>query len=81
MDKDCWKNYYDPDYSENFEKINLGDLNAIQMGTWVTFKVRSSYNLNIRTLDSSNVDETAITGHSRGFYPYLDMNTSGNFKT
>ena len=81
VDKDCWKNYYDPDYSENFEKINLGDLNAIQMGTWVTFKVRSSYNLNIRTLDSSNVDETAITGHSRGFYPYLDMNTSGNFKT
>ena len=81
VDKDCWKNNYDPDASENFEKINLGDLNAIQMGTWVTFMFKSTYNLNIRTLDGSNVDETLITGHSRGFYPYLDMNTSGNFKT
>ena len=80
VDRNCWKDNYDPDYSENFEKINLGDVNAIQMGMWVTFRLKSTYNLNIRTLDGSNPDDVAITGHSRGFYPYLDMNTSGTYK-
>jgi len=47
---------------------------------WVTFKVRSSYNLNIRTLDSSNVDENTMTGHPHGFYPYHDMSVEGTFK-
>ena len=47
---------------------------------WVTFKLRSSYNLNIRTLDGSNVDESAMTGHSRGYFPYYPMVTDGSFK-
>jgi len=47
---------------------------------WVTFRVRSSYNLNIRTLDSSNVDEKQMTGHSRGYYPYYPMSVEGAYK-
>jgi hypothetical protein len=47
----------------------LGDVNAIKMGNWVTFRVRSSKNLNIRTLDEANIDETTMFGHPRGFYP------------
>ena len=40
-----------------------------QLGMWVTFKgLRSSNNLNIRTLDGSNVDESAMTGHPRGYF-------------
>jgi hypothetical protein len=47
---------------------------------WVTFRVRSSYNLNIRTLDSSNVDEKQMTGHSRGYFPYTPMSVEGTYK-
>jgi hypothetical protein len=36
---------------------------------WITFQLRSANNLNIRTLDSSNIDETAMTGHPNGYYP------------
>ncbi len=80
IDKKCWKENYDPDNSENFEKINLGDVNAVELGMWVTFKVRSSNNLNIRTLDGSIVDETSMTGHQRGYYPYYPMSTEPSFK-
>jgi hypothetical protein len=47
---------------------------------WVTFKVRSSNNLNIRTLDGSDVTETAMSGHERGFYPYYPMSVEGSYK-
>jgi hypothetical protein len=53
VDEDTWKDNYDPENTEKYEKINLGDVNAIQLGMWVTFTVRSSSNLNIRTIDGS----------------------------
>jgi hypothetical protein len=37
---------------------------------WVTFTIRSRYNLCIRAIDESMVDEEALFGHPRGFYPY-----------
>ena len=80
VDEYSWKDHYDPENPEKYEDINLGDINAIQLGMWVTFKIRSSYNLNIRTLDSSNVDENTMTGHPHGFYPYHDMSVEGTFK-
>jgi hypothetical protein len=80
VDENTWKENYDPNNTEKYEQINLGDVNAIQLGMWVTFKVRSSNNLNIRTLDASNVDETTMCGHPRGYYPYLPMSTEGTYK-
>lgn len=80
VDENTWKENYDPNNTEKYEQINLGDVNAIQLGMWVTFKVRSSNNLNIRTLDASNIDETAMCGHPRGYYPYLPMSTEGTYK-
>ena len=80
VDGDTWKNNYDPDNTEKYEQINLGDVNAVQLGMWITFKLRSSNNLNIRTLDGSNVDEAAMTGHERGYFPYQPMSTEGTFK-
>jgi hypothetical protein len=47
---------------------------------WLTFQLRSSNNLNIRTLDSSEVDESAMTGQPRGYYPYQPMSTNGTYK-
>lgn len=80
VDENTWKDNYNPEKTESYENINLGDVNAIQLGMWVTFKVRSSYNLNIRTLDSSNVDEKQMTGHARGYFPYTPMSVEGTYK-
>lgn len=84
VDPKCWENNFE--YTdgvlkkENLDKINLGDVNAIQLGQWITFTVRSTKNLNIRTIDSSNVDEAALVGHNRGFYPYLPLSARGVYK-
>lgn len=80
VDDNTWKEYYDINNTEKYEQINLGDVNAVQLGMWVTFRIRSSSNLNIRTLDSSYVDEAAMCGHPRGFYPYHPMSTEGTYK-
>ena len=84
VDENCWKNNYlvadGVVKKENFERINLGDVNAVRLGMWVTFQLVSSYNLNIRSLDDSNSDEIALTGHPRGFYPYYGMSADGSYK-
>jgi hypothetical protein len=50
------------------------------MGMWITFQLRSSNNLNIRTLDGSNVSESAMSGHDRGYFPYYPMSVEGTYK-
>lgn len=85
VDKNCWKDHFEITdgviKTENFEEINLGDLNAVRLGMWVTMTVRSTWNLNVRAIDDSNVDETALTGHPRGFYPYHPISGEGAYKT
>lgn len=84
VDPKCWKNHYKVSdgvvKSENFEDINLGDVNAVRLGLYVTLFVRSTYNLNIRALDDSIPDEVSLFGHPRGFYPFLPMSNSGSYK-
>lgn len=75
-----WKENYNTEEPDKFNQINLGDINAIQIGTWVTFRVRSSFNLNIRTVDGSDVTETAMVGHPKAYYPYNDMSVEGTYK-
>ena len=84
VDDKCWADNFEVSdgvvLKENFDKINLGDVNAVKMGMYVTLIVRSTMNLNIRTLDSSQVDEAALFGHERGFYPFHPMVNSGAYK-
>ena len=84
VDQYCWRDNYDVSdgvvKTENFEKINLGDVNAVRLGMYITVWVRSTYNLNIRALDSSNADEIGMFGHARGFYPYYSMSNEGSYK-
>ena len=70
VDENCWKDNYNPDKTEKYAEINLGDVNAVQLGLWLTFNLRSSYNLNIRTIDKSHVDEYVMSGNHRSFYPH-----------
>ncbi len=80
VEEDSWRNGYNPDKPEDYIKINLGDVNAIQLGMWLTFWVRSTYNLNIRTIDKSNVDEYLMCGNYRSFYPNYGQLALGSQK-
>ncbi len=84
VDENCWKDNYEVEDGvvkiENFDKINLGDVNAVEMGMWVTFSLISSNNLNIRAIDEHNTDEVALTGHPRAFFPYSGISTDGSYK-
>ena len=80
VDPKSWKDNYDPDKPESYGDINLGDVNAVQMGLWLTFQLRSSYNLNIRTIDKSNVDEYIMCGNYRSYYPNYGQLASGSQK-
>ena len=80
VDEKTWKQNYDPDKTEKYANINLGDVNAVQLGLWLTFNVRSSYNLNIRTVDKSHIDESIMSGNYRSFYPNYGQLASGNQK-
>ena len=81
VDSKSWKTNYKVSESEKFENINLGDVNAVNLGMWITFSVRSSMNLNVRSLDSSVTAETAQMGHPRGFFPYQGMVAEGSHKS
>lgn len=65
---------------EKASKVNLGDLNAVKLGMWVTSMYRSSINLNIRGVDGSFVEEAAEVQHPRTFYPLQSMSVAGIFK-
>ena len=84
VDEKCWANNFEVSdgvvKKENFEKINLGDVNAVKLGMYVTLVVRSTMNLNIRAIDSSQTDEVSMFGHKRGFYPFYPMSNSGAYK-
>lgn len=60
---------------ENFGsvKINKGDLNAVPLGTWVTFTCLSNVNLAMRDVDMSIPGEASLFNKPRGFYPLQPM--------
>lgn len=81
VDENCWKDNYKPTKSpEDMNKINIGDLNAVRLGSWITFKLCSNINLSMRDLDFSYPDEALLTGNQRTFYPLSEISTEGNYK-
>lgn len=84
VDNKCWANNYRVENGvtdkSKFAKINIGDINAVGLGTWVTFTLRSTKNLCIRAVDESHVDEKSLVGHGRGFYPYFPQHVTGSYK-
>jgi DNA polymerase sigma len=66
IDAATWSDYYlaDDDINKKKDKykINRADVNAVQLGHWVTFKVFSNINLALRSLDNSDASEVALMG-------------------
>lgn len=78
VDSKTWKSHYEGFLNtpaDEWLKINKADINTVPMGTWVTYKCLSSYNLGLRSFDRSYVDEQALLGNPRGFYPIAGMST------
>jgi hypothetical protein len=50
-------------------KINKGDLNAVSLGTWITFTCLSNVNLAMRDVDMTIPGEASLFNKPRGFYP------------
>lgn len=88
LDNHTWKNNYkgysqmkntstadkkDNDIYGSYENINRADLNTVNLGMWVTYKCLSNYNLGLRSEDPTHVDEYALMGNARSFYPFSDM--------
>ena len=69
IDRNTWKDNYQSENPEKWEDISRSDVNAVQIGTWITFKVRSAMNYALRSVDHSYVSEEALMGSPRSFYP------------
>ena len=86
VDEATWLKHYQPDENATdkditqLSKINRGDVNAVKLGSWITIKVRSSYNLSIRSLDERYTTEAAMMGRARGFYPLQQASADGGYK-
>lgn len=80
IDNKTWIDNYDPEHTEKFKDISRSDINAIQMGSWITFKVRSAFNYALRSEDHSYVSEEALMGNPRSFYPRSGLLYRGDNK-
>lgn len=69
IDQYTWKNNYDVTDQTKWEDINRSDINAVQMGSWITFRLRSAMNYALRSEDHSFTSEEALMGTPRSFYP------------
>lgn len=59
---------------------NIGDMNAVQLGSWITFPLSSTMNLSLRGEDRTYPTEKLQMGQYRSFYPLYGVNISGGGK-
>lgn len=79
VDTNTWRDKYDED-TDATDEINRGDLNAVRMGTYITIKCYTSYNIAMRDWDSSFPGEESLTGNKRSFYPLSGLRVDGHSK-
>ena len=80
IDMFTWRDHYKIEDSGDWQNILRSDINAVQMGSWITFKVRSSMNYALRSVDHSYVSEEALMGAPRSFYPRSSLLHRGENK-
>ena len=83
IDRATWKNNFDGKSkmsASKYNNINLADLNTVQLGTWITYKCLSNYNLGLRSIDQQHAEEISMMGSPRSFYPLSGINISNGFK-
>lgn len=89
VDKNTWENYKgysnmtsdEKDVENSWADVNLGDVNAVQLGQWITFKCLSNYNLGLRSLDKINGEMVKYTGNPSSFFPVSGINIKSDGKS
>lgn len=56
--------------TRGLSNINRADVNAVPIGTWITFPVCCSINLSLRDIDYNHPEEEVIFGKKRDFFPF-----------
>jgi hypothetical protein len=79
VEPDTWRENYTED-EESESEVNRGDINAVRIGTYFTFKCYTTYNLAMRDFDRSYPSEQALTGNKRSFYPLSPIRVDGHSK-
>ena len=77
---DTWSENFKQGDLESCNKIVRGDVNAVPLGLWITFNVRSTLNLDLRGEDLSNENEYALFGRGRQWYPLAPLSTKSVYK-
>ena len=81
INENGWENIWNNDgtlKNRDQWELNRADLNTVSLGHWVTFKCLSNYNIGLRSIDSFHVDEQALLGNVRAFYPLLANTATSN---
>ena len=81
IDNQTWKdNFKGMRYTTDWNKINKADVDAVPIGSWITYKCLSNFNLSLRCIDDFQIEEQSIMGNPRGFYPKSGMSTNSSNK-
>ena len=80
IDTNTWKDNYDITDQTKWENISRSDVNAVQLGTWINLRLKSSMNYALRSEDHSYVSEEALMGAPRSFYPRTSLFARGENK-
>lgn len=81
IDENCWKdNFKGMRSTTDWNKINKADVDAVPIGSWMTYKCMSNFNLGLRCVDPFQIEEQALMGNPRGFYPFQDISVKSSNK-
>lgn len=81
IDEQTWReNFNGLRYTTDWNKINKADVDAVPIGSWMTYKCFSNYNLSLRCIDPFQVEEQALMGNPRSFYPLQDISLKSSNK-
>ena len=81
IDPYTWKdNFKGVRETTDWNKINKADVDAVPIGTWITYKCLSNYNLSLRSVDPFQIDEKALMGNDRSFFPLQSISVKSSNK-
>lgn len=80
IDSATWKDNFNGLKSTDWNKVNKADLDAVPIGHWMTYKCMSNYNLSLRCVDQFQIEEQALMGNPRSFYPLQGISTKSSNK-
>lgn len=80
VEPESFRDNFDPKDKDSNVEINRSDVNAVQLGHWITTKFCSNINLSMRDIDDGFHTEMGLTGIPRNFFPLYNKSVGGESK-